>query len=134
MTGLIEAMRPIVDFGMIVLIWIVQLVVYPAFRVVEPSRFVAWHHGYMRSISLIVMPLMLVQAMCIIVQISTKASGESAFSLACIVVAWLSTFLLSVPCHRRLQEEGNTKKLVDRIVATNWIRTVAWTLVPVGWL
>ncbi len=45
-----------------------------------------------------------------------------------VAVAWLATFTLSVPAHDKLQAGGLDGVVVGRLVATNWIRTVAWTL------
>jgi hypothetical protein len=44
-----------------------------------------------------------------------------------VIVVWLSTFLLQVPIHHRL-EAGKDDKRIQRLVATNWIRTAAWSL------
>jgi hypothetical protein len=44
-----------------------------------------------------------------------------------LVAIWLSTMLLQVPEHGRLSA-GYVADAHRRLVATNWIRTVAWTL------
>ena len=46
---------------------------------------------------------------------------------ALLAVLWISTFLLQRPLHRELAE-GYDQAKVDRLVATSWIRTLAWTL------
>jgi hypothetical protein len=51
----------------------------------------------------------------------------STFAALLIVIVWLSTFLLQVPIHRRLQS-GKENAGIKRLVSTNWIRTVAWTV------
>jgi len=43
-----------------------------------------------------------------------------------VIVVWLSTFLLQVPIHNRLKA-GKEDKRIQRLVATNWIRTAAWS-------
>jgi hypothetical protein len=53
--------------------------------------------------------------------------GPALAGLALLAVVWLSTALLQVPCHRRL-ERGFDGAVVRRLVSTNWIRTLAWTL------
>jgi hypothetical protein len=40
---------------------------------------------------------------------------------------WLATALLSVPCHQQLAL-GYDADLIERLVATNWVRTVLWSL------
>jgi hypothetical protein len=40
---------------------------------------------------------------------------------------WGSTFLLQVPCHDRLSASWD-EAVHARLVATNWLRTILWTL------
>ena len=61
MEGL-QTARLIVDSGMCVLIWMVQLIIYPAFHAITSARF-SWHGEYMQAIGTIVMPLMILQAL-----------------------------------------------------------------------
>ena len=49
------------DFGLLVLIWMVQLVVYPGFKYYQRERLLEWHARYTSRISYIVGPLMLGQ-------------------------------------------------------------------------
>src|SRR5919112_3032071 len=57
---LIEANR-LASFGLVVLIWLVQIIIYPAFAEIAPDRFARWHAGYTRAVTWIVAPLMLGQ-------------------------------------------------------------------------
>jgi hypothetical protein len=41
---------------------------------------------------------------------------------------WGVTIFISVPLHRRLTG-GYEERTVNRLVATNWLRTVGWSLV-----
>ena len=45
---------------------------------------------------------------------------------ALAVAIWLSTFLLQVPCHRRLSQ-GFDAATRQRLVRGNWLRTALWT-------
>ena len=51
--------------------------------------------------------------------------------LLLLAVIWLSTAILQVPLLRRLSA-GHDTSTVRRLVATNWLRTLAWT--ARGWL
>ncbi|MBX2821145.1 MAG: hypothetical protein KTR29_15725, partial [Rhodothermaceae bacterium] len=53
--------RTVVDFGLLVLIWIVQLIVYPGFKYSDIHLFGDWHSQYSMLISFLVIPLMLSQ-------------------------------------------------------------------------
>lgn len=46
--------------------------------------------------------------------------------LALVVLIWIVTFFISVPHHQTLSG-GFTPAVHRALVATNWIRTVAWT-------
>ena len=56
----VEANR-LASFGLVVLIWLVQVVIYPAFAEIAPEHFTRWHAGYTRAVTWIVAPLMLGQ-------------------------------------------------------------------------
>lgn len=126
---LLETLGLSVDAALAMLIWLVQLIIYPAFAQIRAEHFCDWHHGYMHAISLIVIPLMLAQAALITYGLISAFSWIGATAAGCMLIAWGVTFTLSVPCHRSLQKAGNTPKLVARIVVTNWFRTIAWTAV-----
>jgi uncharacterized membrane protein YqjE len=116
-----------VDSGLVVLIWLVQLIIYPSFRYTQEQHFTVWHSRYMRLISLIVGPLMLLQ---LSVELRYIFSGDYRWQRLVLLVAVLTcTFFISVPCHRRLQQ-GQQKDLevINRLVVTNWWRTVFWSL------
>lgn len=114
-------------FGMVVLIWLVQLVVYPAFRFVEADTFRAWHSSYGDRITVIVLPLMFVQLGLSLWRLWDRPSVTSVLVLGLVLAAWAVTFLLSVPDHGRLQAEGKNLEVIDHLVRTNWLRTFAWT-------
>jgi hypothetical protein len=44
-----------------------------------------------------------------------------------LAVIWLSTVFLQVPCHNRLVS-GFDQATYERLVNSNWIRTIAWSL------
>lgn len=49
------------------------------------------------------------------------------FGLVLLAVVWLSTALLQVPCHTKLGLAFDRKEWAS-LVATNWVRTAAWSL------
>jgi len=111
---------------MVILILLVQLIIYPSFRVIAEDAFMSWHRRYVIIIGFIVMPLMLVQAGCIAVQLLTAVDGWTVLSAAAVLGAWSVTFTVSAPCHRRLQCKGRDTETIDRLIRTNWLRTVCW--------
>ncbi|MFT4843498.1 MAG: hypothetical protein ACI8UD_003169 [Planctomycetota bacterium] len=112
------------------LIWFVQVVHYPLFSSVDAPSFCEYAAQHVRRTGYVVGPLMLVEvatASWLAIWPSTDEAAITCYAgLALLAVAWLSTALLQVPCHRRL-EKGKDLATIHRLVATNWIRTVAWT-------
>ena len=124
---LIEASR-LASFGLVVLIWLVQVIIYPAFAEIAPDRFARWHSGYTRAVTWIVMPLMLGQVVLIGWLLFARPGPWAFLATGMVAVAWVATFTLSVPAHEKLRAGGLDGGVVRRLVATNWIRTVAWSL------
>ena len=116
------------DTAMAMLIWLIQLVIYPAFRVVDRDAFHDWHLNYMKTISCIVIPLMLLQALCHGILMVLNPSAMQWIASGAILGAWIATFTLSVPCHQRLQQAGFERDTVNRLIKTNGVRTVFWSL------
>jgi hypothetical protein len=112
------------------LIWTTQLVHYPAFRFVAPGRFAAFHAFHSRAISTLVVPLMtaeLAAAALLAVTVAPALRVQAWLTLGLVLVAWASTFFLQVPLHGRLGL-GPDDDAIERLIATNWVRTAAWTL------
>ncbi len=124
---LIEANR-LVAFGLAVLIWLVQLVIYPAFADITVEGFRRWHRRYTRSMTRIVAPLMIAQVALLIGLLWARPRPTFVMAAALVGVAWLATARVAVPLHRELEGEGHDLHRIARLVRTNWIRTVAWTL------
>ncbi len=134
MVDLILLIRSVSDIAMFTLIWLVQLVIYPAFHVVERDIFVQWHARYTRNISLFVMPLMMAQGTTTVLLLARNPGTVALLELACLLAAWGVTFSLSVPCHKKLHETGRDEAVIARLIRTNWFRTAAWTAVMLlGW-
>ena len=135
MDDAIQTIRFASDIGMFTLIWLVQLIIYPAFLHIERDVFVEWHERYTKNISFIVMPLMMAQAFTAIWMMYRNPVLVSALELFSLLAAWITTFTLSVPCHKKLHEIGRDTATVRRLIDTNWIRTAAWTVVMLlGWI
>ncbi len=121
--------RLAVDMGLVVLIWIVQLIVYPSFRYCDRQELVRWHGIYTGRISLLVVPLMLAQAAIVAFQaLSSGFLWDQTLSAVLVLGCWISTFGLSVPLHKRVAEGEIGDEVLEALIVTNWPRTVGWTL------
>lgn len=110
------------------LIWIVQLVHYPAFRFVEQGDFVKFEEFHTRNISFIVVPVMILElaSAFLLFKNSVDHSNLLAINLLLAVLVWIVTFVFSVPCHMKLAREKDLKS-INLLVRTNWLRTFIWT-------
>ncbi len=125
----LPAWRLAVDLGVAVLAWLVQLVIYPAFAAIARPGFCAWHAGYTRRISAVVVPLMLGQLALHAVALWRAPSPLGGLQALLLGVAWAATFLVAVPCHRRLAAAGCEPPVLRRLLRANAVRTAAWSLV-----
>lgn len=108
------------------LIWFVQVVHYPLFASVGREAFVAYERRHAALTTLVVGPAMLIEAATALWILARSITALSLTGTALLGAAWLSTAFVQVPCHRRL-EQGFDERAAQRLVRTNWIRTVAWT-------
>jgi magnesium-transporting ATPase (P-type) len=119
------------------LIWFVQLVHYPLLAMVGEDRFFNYHRSHTRWTTLAVAPAMLVELfLAIAVAWYVPWSPLSWAGLGLVGALWLSTFLIQVPMHGKLSEDGYDPLTVRRLVRSNWLRTVAWTLrgIAAAWM
>lgn len=125
--SLLTILNMAVSWGLFILIWLVQIIIYPGFHRIPVAEFAGYHRWYAVRISAVVLPLMLCEAIiaigCILLEGYTLYNLVSGLLIA---IVWLSTFLLQVPIHKRLQS-GKDHASIRRLVLTNWIRTIAWS-------
>lgn len=110
-------------------IWFVQTVHYPLFAKVGDPGFVAYQAGHLRFTAYVVVPGMLLElgtGILLLPVAPPEIRGLLWLGLALLAVVWISTFLLQVPQHRRL-ERGFDAEAWSRLVRTNWVRTAAWS-------
>jgi hypothetical protein len=115
------------------LIWFVQVVHYPMLRHLGGSEgaFREAMATHQQRTTLIVAPAMLVEALAAVLLAWASVSGLVSAGLAwagvgLLCVVWGSTFLVQVPMHVRLSR-GRDERVLGLLVATNWVRTIAWT-------
>ena len=117
-----------VSWGLLILIWLVQIIIYPGLARIPSDDFVKYHAWYVARITMVVLPLMICE---IIIAIAWFFLQDNLFypivAGGLIIIVWCSTFTLQVPIHESLKA-GKDKSKIRRLVATNWIRTVAWSI------
>lgn len=121
--------RIAVDFGLVVLIWIVQLIIYPGFRYYTPADLAVWHPKYANLITLIVGPLMLAQVGLVGWELLNRFSWLTLVSAVLVGLMWVSTAVQAVPVHNAIAAGETSPETLARLVNVNWVRTVGWTII-----
>lgn len=109
--------------------WVVQLVVYPAFRLVGPDEWASYHHAHRRAIALVVGLPWVAQAASTVALLLEPPGGDL---LAVVVLAVLAlgtvvaTVAVAVPAHDRLTATHRDADLTV-LLRANLARTLAWT-------
>jgi hypothetical protein len=126
-TSVVLAIHAFATVALCGLIWFVQVVHYPLLAHVGRDVFVQYEARHIRLTTAVVAPFMLAEAATAAWLLFTPIPRAwSGAGILLLLVVWISTASFQVPCHRRL-EQGQDLGVIRRLVATNWIRTVAWT-------
>lgn len=117
--------------GLAGLCWVVQVVVYPSFLSAGPtSAWPAVHAHHTRAMAAVVTLPWAVQGLTLAVLLLRRPAGAPLWLLLLAGVLAATTVAVtavwSVPLHGRLAG-GYDEPLARRLVATNWLRTAAWT-------
>lgn len=113
------------------LVWTVQLVVYPALMLVGKAEFPRYHAAHTQGMGLVVgAPMVLELALAgwlAWAGYPVWGAGRALGPLALVLLIWAGTFFISVPFHNRLGAHGYDYVVLDGLLRTNWLRTLAWT-------
>jgi hypothetical protein len=112
-------------------IWFVQLVHYPLFSAVGAGEFTAYEARHTRATAWAVALFMPAEALTAAWLVLETPGGVSpvGVTLGLILVAalWIVTAIWQAPMHGRLSQ-GYDARLHRRLVSSNWIRTILWTV------
>lgn len=78
---------------------------------------------------MVVLPLMLGQLMCTILNVITDFNFISTTQLVLVVLVWILTFTIFVPIHNNIEKDTDIEGTTRRLVQKNWIRTIVWSIV-----
>ena len=114
--------------------WVVQLVVYPAFRLVGTAEWAVYHERHMRAISRVVTVPWLAQGVSVVALLldpgpGGRAAGVALGALALVTVS--ATVVSAVPAHYRIAATaGGAVGAADvaTLLRANLARTLAWTV------
>ncbi len=109
------------------LILTIQLVHYPSFHYINLGTYTKFHEFHMKRISLIVIPIMTLELLTGLLLVVLNTERLTIINLILLIFIWLSTALLSVPSHSKLEKAYSFNE-VAKLVKTNWPRTILWSL------
>lgn len=128
MIVLLAAVHAGATLAMAGLIWFVQVVHYPLFAALAEESSVAYAEQHAQRTTWVVAPLMAVEVLSAGALLWLAPDDVIRWVGAALLgVVWGSTFFVQVPCHTRLAK-GYCAATIRRLVWTNWIRTVAWSV------
>ncbi|MFK7811150.1 MAG: hypothetical protein AB8B59_01575 [Maribacter sp.] len=125
----LELLRLLFDSGLLVLIWIVQLVIYPSFQFYRKEDLLKWHKKYTPGISMIVIPLMFGQLITSVLQFMEVRNAFTIGSIILIVMVWVITFSQFVPLHGKIAAGKANEIHLKQMLNRNWTRTFLWTII-----
>ena len=126
----------VISVMLMCLIWVIQLVHYPFFKFVDITKSKKAFEFHQKSISYIVMPLMIAElasATYLLVNFYSPFYKLLISNLAIILLIWIQTFVVMVPLHMKLITNFN-EATVKRLVNQNWFRTIIWTIKALLWV
>ena len=121
----------VVSSFMVGLIWLIQLVSYPLFSYVNVGDFQKYHSRHVKKITPIVALAMTLEAsIALILLIFTPSDSVGLLVINTLLVCliWVSTAFIQIPYHQRLEFPKNQILYTEKLIKTNWIRTILWIL------
>ena len=102
-----------------------QIVNYPLLYKVKSDIFSEYHDSYVSKISIIVVPMMILDFVISLLLFVLTKTYLVTISLFIVVLIFLTTFFIQVPIHDKLKFSAN-HKLIKKLINTNRIRTFLW--------
>ena len=112
---------------MVGIIWVIQLLHYPAFHFIKESDYVEFQHFHMQRISFIVVPVMILELFTAFMLVYYIRSNLLILCMIILLFIWFITFVFFTKLHQSLLD-GYDKTIVDKLVKINWSRTILWSL------
>lgn len=109
--------------------WVVQIVVYPAFRLVGPGEWARYHDRHMRAVGQVVAVPWLVQGVstaALLFAPTVRGPAVVAVLAALALVTVVATVAAAVPVHVRLTAAPDAADLTA-LLRANLVRTLAWS-------
>lgn len=106
--------------------WFVQIVHYPLFREIDIQEFPKYERKNVLT-AYITVPMMTIELFFGLYAYYVNPNNIILYNLLLLGIIWLSTVIYQVPIHLKLMNKAS-HDLISKLIKTNWIRTIAWTL------
>ena len=108
------------------LILVIHFVHYKSFYFISDKEFIDFHTFHTRSISYLVIPLMIIEASTSIIICFFYYGLLPLINLILVLSIWIVTFFLQVPCHNKLSS-GKSETTIKKLIDTNTISCLLYT-------
>lgn len=106
--------------------WLVQVVVYPAFRLVGPGEWAIYHRRHSRGMACVVVLPWAAQGVSVVALVLAVPSVPTVLLVALAAATVLVTMAGAVPVHTRIRTLVSERD-VTVLLRFNLVRTLAWT-------
>lgn len=118
-------------FAMIGIMWFVQIAYYPNLACIGPVEFVRYQREHVRRVTAVAWTMLIIElATALLLPVfATPWAMRAALlvNLGLLLVTWRSTWFVQVPLHKTL-EHGFHADVHERLVRTNWLRTICYSV------
>ena len=125
----INLLKILLDFGLVVLVWIVQLAIYPSFLYYQKEDLGRWHAVYTQRITYVVLPLMLGQLVIHSWLVISFRDLYHGLSWLLVIATWMITFIYAVPLHRHIGRQQHIAKNCKKLIRVNGVRVIIWSAI-----
>jgi len=124
----------LIDFGLVVLIWLVQLIIYPSLLYYSEKDLGKWHDKYTSLISGFVIPMMIVQVSYHAYLLIINPNIIYVINFGSIIAIWAVTFFYAIPLHGNIAQGKYIRASLEKLIKINWYRTALWTQIFIIYL
>jgi hypothetical protein len=126
---ILSELQTLINFGIFVILWLVQIIIYPSFLRMEGEHLLEWHQTYVYRFTWIIAPMILLQLMASVAAVLVTGTVLNWLLLGLVLLCCLLSFGVSVPLHRKIDQGDPTQVLRRQLILTNWPRTILWTAI-----
>jgi len=125
---IIALVQLLITWALVGVSWYTQIIHYPLYKKIKEG-FVEYERSHIRRTAFLIGPLMLIEAISAIILVGLSEGHLATFAitnLILVIFIWLATFLFQVTQHQKLSVRFS-KKILNNLITSNWIRTILWT-------